>query len=122
MHCILVVDDDLNFRRSLVIQLELEGYTVTEAESVTQALTFLEKSSTEGGFPDIVLSDVKMPDIGGAEFIFRLRQLYPDLPVVAISAFDSPEQLKGLPFLRKPFKIEKLVEAIRKSLGDHPSV
>ncbi|MCK4829294.1 response regulator, partial [bacterium] len=69
-----------------------------------------------------VVSDVRMPDIGGTEFIFRLRQLYPELPVMVISAFNSPEQLKGLPFLRKPFKIEKLVEAIRRSLGDHPNV
>ena len=43
MQHILLVDDDLNFRRSLVIQLELEGYRVTEIESAIQAFTFLKE-------------------------------------------------------------------------------
>jgi len=111
---ILLVDDDLNFRRSLVIELELEGYRITEAENATQALSFLEKCQSKGSFPDVVITDVRMPEIGGGEFAILVHAKYPQSPILVISAFDLPEGLSGYPFLRKPFKIDEMIGAINK--------
>lgn len=112
MRHILLVDDDLNFRRSLAIQLEFEGYRVTEVEQASQAFTFLDQHQSGEIYPDIVITDVRMPEIDGEEFAMRLKKKYPDMPVLVISAFDLPERLKGYPFLRKPFKIQELVELV----------
>ena len=116
MHHILLVDDDLNFRRSLVIQLEFEGYPVTEVERASQAFTFLEQHHTRENFPDIVITDVRMPEMDGGEFVTLLKQKYPALPVLVISAFDLPEELTGYAFLRKPFKIQELLEMVNSLL------
>ena len=112
MQHILLVDDDLNFRRSLVIQLEFEGYSVTEVERATQAFTYLDQHHTKENFPDIVITDVRMPEMHGGEFVSLLRKKYPAMPVLVISAFDLPEELDGYPFLRKPFKIEEIMDII----------
>ena len=110
MHHILLVDDDLNFRRSLVIQLEFEGFSVTEVESASQAFAYLEQNRTGENPPEMIVTDVRMPEMGGDEFVLRLKKIYPDIPVIIISAFDLPENLAGYPFLRKPFKIEEMIK------------
>lgn len=112
MQHILLVDDDLNFRRSLVIQLELEGYRVTEIESAIQAITFLKEYYSNEKSPDILITDVRMPEMEGEEFVVGLQEEYPDLPVLVISAFELPEGLGGYPFLRKPFRIQQMIETI----------
>jgi len=117
MH-ILLVDDDSNFRRSLLIQLELEGYQVTEAENANQAFSFLKKCQGKGKFPDIVITDVRMPEIPGSEFVMKLQKEFPSLLVLVISAFGLPDELMGYPFLKKPFKIQQMMSIMDKSLHD----
>ena len=119
MHHILLVDDDLNFRRSLVIQLEFEGHKVTAVESAYHAFAYLKRQHSSHNNPDIVITDVRMPEIEGAEFVMRLREQYRNIPVLVISAFDLPEELVGYPFLRKPFKIQEMVEIVDKLIRNH---
>ena len=59
---IMIVEDDVNIGNMLQEALELESYTVSRAYSGTEALMLLEK-----GRPDLILLDVKMPDMGGFE-------------------------------------------------------
>lgn len=118
MHHILLVDDDLNFRRSLVIQLELEGYRVTEIESTRQAFTFLKKYYSNEKFPELLITDMRMPEMEGEEFVRTLQEEYPDLPVLVISAFELPEALGEYPFLRKPFRIQQMIETINLILNN----
>jgi len=115
MRHILLVDDDINFRRSLVIQLELEGYSISEVESASDAFRFLKKCQRQGHFPDLVITDVQMPEMNGGEFVQQLNETYKKLPVIVISAFDLPERLQGYPFLRKPFKIQEMKQSIDNS-------
>jgi len=105
MQHMFLVDDDMNFRRSLMIQLELENYTVTQMESAIDALKFLENHTLEEERPDAVITDVKMDGMSGEEFVAYLRSDYPEMPVLVISAYDLPPSLKGYPFLRKPFSL-----------------
>lgn len=112
MKQILIVDDDLNFRRSLVIQLELEGYPVKDAESADKAYKLLQKCEFDGWQPDVVITDVRMSGMGGEEFTMQLKNEYPDLPVIVLSAYKLPDALAGYPFLGKPFKLPQLIDCI----------
>jgi len=114
---ILLVDDDMSFRRSLMIQLELEEYCVTEKESAERALEFLAQQDKAGQFPDMVITDVKMDGMGGEAFVAHLEELYPALPVMVISAYELPSVLKGYPSLKKPFKIERMKKIVQEISG-----
>lgn len=118
MHNILLVDDDTNFRRSLVIQLELEGYKVNDKENGKDALDLLTRCASNGGCPDLVITDVRMAEMGGETFVEQLKTILPDMPVIVISAFDIPDQLTGFPFLRKPFKIREMIDCMRAAAGN----
>ncbi|MCK5145312.1 response regulator [bacterium] len=112
MQRILLVDDDVNFRRSLTIQLELEGYTVICRENGEDALSMLKRNVSPEAMPQVVISDVRMTNMGGEEFISMLKCICPRIPVLVISAFDPPESLDFYPYLRKPFKIHEMINAI----------
>jgi len=117
MYQILLVDDDVNFRRSLMIQLELEGYSVLCEESGSQAIENLKNLKNRDQMPGIVISDIRMPDMNGIEFVREAKHLCPGLPVLVISAFDPPEALAVHPFLRKPFKLNDIVQHIDHLIG-----
>ncbi len=117
---IMLIDDDANFRRSLVIQLELEGYKVTDYESPDQALSVLEKSKEkEERMPELVISDVCMPEVNGEQFVGRIHERFPKIPVLVISAFDPPDLLRHYPFLQKPFKLHEMMNTIFRVIHEH---
>ena len=68
MKKILVVDDDITMRSILIYHLHNHGYQVNEASSGVEALTVFEQDP-----PDVVVSDVTMPDMNGLEFCRQLR-------------------------------------------------
>jgi DNA-binding NtrC family response regulator len=107
MHHILLVDDDINFRRSLVIQLEMAGYQVSEAEGGEQALNILKKVHGKQ-FPELVITDFRMPEMDGEQFVRELRKQHPKMPVVVISAYEPPDTMMSDAFLRKPFRIGEM--------------
>ena len=80
---IFVVDDELNIREALVTLLEKRHYNVGGAASAEEALEQLETSPA-----DLVLTDLKMPGMGGMEFVRRLKQKWPEIEVLA------PEDLR----------------------------
>src|SRR5579883_470744 len=88
---VLVVDDDATVRASLTMLLTAEGYEVNSAVNGFDALLQL-KTST----PDVITSDLNMPQMSGFEFLSVVRRRFPHIPVIAISgAFDSPEAVPG---------------------------
>lgn len=110
---VLLVDDDLNFRRSLLINIELEGYKVTDVASPLQALSVLDRCKKYNIMPDVVITDVKMPEMDGKKFIFELKKKYPELPVIVISAFEIPEVLIEYPFFKKPFNTQEMIKVLK---------
>ena len=87
-HQILVVDDDLSVRTTLTMLLEASGYEVTTAADGFEALALLQAQ-----LPDVLLSDLNMPEMSGFELLSNVRQRFPKLSVVAMSgAYETAMQ------------------------------
>jgi CheY-like chemotaxis protein len=110
MSRILIVEDEAELAEVLGDVLGAYGYDVLVAyngkEGLQAALT---------GSPDLVLTDLMMPECDGAELLEALRAnpSTRDTPVIMMSAVD---QVAYAPFLRKPFEIDDLVELIEDTL------
>jgi CheY-like chemotaxis protein len=90
-HKILAVDDDAAVRESLTMLLTAEGYELNSAVNGFDALLQL-----KGSLPDVITSDLNMPQMSGFEFLSVIRRRFPHIPVIAISgAFDSSEAVPG---------------------------
>jgi PAS domain S-box-containing protein len=116
---VLVAEDEETVRRFVRIVLERDGYKVLEAENGVEALAVYEASDPA---PDVLLTDVVMPQMGGKDLARRLLEAQPGLKVIFMSGFvrDS-ELLEGLndrraPFLQKPFDIEELAKIVRMAI------
>jgi len=116
---VLLVEDAEQVRRFAAIALESHGYRVTEARNGVEALELLEAR------PDIaiVVTDVVMPDMGGATLAGRIRSLRPSLPIVFMSGFVEHAEVRDLlaaakeRILQKPFTPFELGEKVRETLG-----
>ncbi len=117
---ILLVDDDPALRESLQIILK-NDFEVIAVESGTIALDTLLTSSRSDRF-DVVLLDVMMPGVDGIEILKQIRSLYPNLPVLMVSASTTVRtainamKIGAVDFLQKPFQIEDLVSSINLAL------
>ena len=114
---ILLVDDEKRFRESSQRLLTGRGYDVITAEDGQRALDFLSRNSV-----DLILLDLKMPVMGGEEFLQAMHPLYPDIPVVVITGHGTLDTAvncmkKGAyDFLTKPFDIPQLILSIQRAL------
>ncbi len=120
---ILLVDDEPSFRAVVKEILRLHGHTVVCAAGVTDALEAMRRS-----VPDLVLTDVMMPDIDGLSFVRTIRSspAWANIPVVVLTARASLSDrseaaLAGASFLlTKPFSASELRQAIAPFV--HPAV
>lgn len=114
---ILIVDDDPLARRLMQFVLEAGGYHVHSAVDARAAMRHLE----DGGRPQLIVSDVMMPQILGTDFVQMLAD-QPDLahiPVIlASAAHDLLPKLKTAACVAKPFAPERLLELIRELLAE----
>jgi len=114
---ILVVDDEHLIRWSLEQQLRREGYTVLQAETGDGALKVAQAEA-----PDLVLLDIRLPDMDGIAVLERLRAGDPDVVVIMITAHGGVEsavkamKLGAHDYVVKPFEMEPLKLTIRKAL------
>lgn len=106
---ILVVDDEESIREFLEIMLKKEGYEVTTAEDGAKAKDILTKKSF-----DMIISDMQMPNLTGIELLRHVRESYPDIVFMIITAFGTTEtaveamKLGAYDYLTKPFKIDEV--------------
>ena len=115
---ILVVEDDPMLREFLSDLLSIEGYRPLCAESGTQALQMLAEIT-----PDLVLLDLRLPDLDGYEVCQRIRATSEQrIPILMVSANRDPRDvLTALhvgvdDYLRKPFDVEELLAQVRAHL------
>jgi two-component system response regulator AtoC len=117
MKRVLVVDDEQRMRRVLQILIEKLGLESHGAESAERALEFLQANQV-----DLVLTDLRMPGLGGLEFLARLRAIDADVPVIVLTAYGTVSsavdamKLGAFDFLLKPFDRTALEIVVRKAL------
>jgi response regulator RpfG family c-di-GMP phosphodiesterase len=115
---VLVVDDEPRLRQVLVRLMTRDGFACTEADNGVQALALLEAD----GPPPLVLSDLRMPDMDGAELLRRVRARWPDTAVVMITAVADVEVAVSclahgaMDYLTKPFHLEEVRARVRQAL------
>lgn len=116
---ILVVDDDAAMGDYLREELVHEGFAVELANGGRQGVERVK----QGGV-DLVVSDVKMPDLDGLDLLREVREVSPSPYVITVTAFGSIDtairavKLGAYDYITKPFEIEQLVLVIRKALGE----
>ena len=83
---ILIVDDEIEYQRVFSYILKKKGYTVSTCSGGREALEFLEDNTT-----DLIMTDLKMPDIDGIELVKRVKEKYKDIDIHVLTAFGSIE-------------------------------
>lgn len=119
MKKVLIVDDDITLRTAVIRYLQNRGYSVQEAASGAEALSLFEQNP-----PDIVVSDVMMPEMDGLEFCRRLRATRSGqlVPFIFLSSRKDVEdrvqghQMGADDYLIKPFDPKELVAKIESQL------
>lgn len=118
MNNILVVDDEPNLRQLLKLYFEQKGWEVVLASSGNEALSIFE----DGSSYQLVILDIKMPDMNGLEVLIEMKKRSPNIPVIMITAFGSHtgalEALKqgAYDYITKPFELEELYFRAQKAL------
>lgn len=125
MATILVIDDDASIRRSLRRILELEGHEVLEAAEGSAGLRAVQLDP-----PDLVITDIYMPEMDGIEFLIRLRDAHPELPIVVISGggfaskefvLKDAEMIGATRTLSKPLLVGDVLGAVSAALSGDPN-
>lgn len=114
---ILIADDDDSLRRVLEFQLQDAGYTVVSAENGAQALEMF-----SGDDFDCVITDWRMPQLSGLEFIGRASAIRSETPIIVITAFGDVEtavsamRSGAFDFITKPFDRQAILMTVEKAL------
>src|SRR3954451_24722043 len=117
MSNILIVDDEQSYRQLLSLVFEGDGHSIRTATNGREALELLMQEPA-----DVVISDVRMPDMDGIEMLSSVRESQPDLGVIFMTAFASVEtareafKLGADDFIQKPFDVEELKLIVRKTI------
>jgi CheY-like chemotaxis protein len=117
---LLVVDDEPVILQTMTAILENEGFAVLTAEDGFAALNIL-----RGASPDLIITDLRMPNMSGFELLSVVRRRYPHIPIIVIS---GEYVLEGVPagllmdafFQKGGYTPPQLFEAIRQFVADSP--
>lgn len=113
---VLVVDDESEVLRLIETLLAREGYKVIVASNGEKAL---DKTRKLGSAPDLLLTDVVMPGLSGPMLVDQLREIYPSLKVLFMSAYDERQIVRryvkdpGFALIPKPFHNEELIAKVK---------
>ena len=111
---LLIADDETEFASTLVTRLELRNFSVRMVNSGIDALEAVEED-----VPDVLLLDLKMPDLDGMEVLAKLRENHPDLKVIILTGHGAVEsgrqgmELGAFDYLMKPIDLNTLIEAVQ---------
>ena len=114
---ILLLDDEESLIKWLSYALEQKGYEVTSTTEPEEALRWARDTKF-----DCIISDVRMPGMNGFEFLKAIRKLYPDLPLIFITAYGSLESAinalrdRASDYILKPFSIDELLMRLKANI------
>lgn len=118
---ILIVDDLVTLRQSVRVMLERQGYSVEEASDGYEGLQKIAELR-----PDLVLLDLMMPGMNGAEVLKHIEAdtKLQDTPIIVLTAVADTWQMRkyiemgAADYLLKPFTISTLLDRVRRALGE----
>jgi CheY-like chemotaxis protein len=126
---ILLAEDDVEMRALVSGDLRRAGYSVVECADGAALLRRLEAANgTEGLGVDLVVADVRMPELTGLEVLERLRGVDPFTPYIVVTVFGSAEtrriarRLGAAAVLDKPFEVEDLLHLVEDAIGSPPDI
>ena len=109
----LIVDDEPALRTFLRLLLQRRGIQSLEAENAVEALRILHK---RGGAIDLLITDIQMPgDMDGVALAYSVKNLFAFVPVILMSGTVGKTPA-GFTFVRKPFKVDEIFNAIDKAM------
>lgn len=117
MPTILIIEDEAKMRRLLELNLSEDGFTTLSAGDAESGLKLLERESV-----DLVVTDLKLPGMGGLDFLQAIKQVNPALPVVVMTAYGSVEtavdamKRGASDYVLKPFSLAEMRMVVRKEL------
>jgi two-component system nitrogen regulation response regulator GlnG len=120
MRPVWVIDDDRSIRWVFEKALAREGIPFKTFAQATEAMDALDAS----GAPQVLVSDIRMPGASGLDLLQNVKQRFPDLPVIIMTAYSDLEsavaafQGGAFEYLPKPFDVDQAVELIRRALGE----
>lgn len=118
MKTVLVAEDEHSNYELVHIVLQ-NRYRLLHAHNGIEAVTMNEDEK-----PDLILMDIKMPDMDGLDAMRIIKEVNSDIPIIALSAYAFEEDVREAEaagcdcFLAKPFKVEELLETIQKFIGE----
>ena len=121
LETVLLVEDEPGVLKLVREMLLKQGYSVLEAASGEEALRVSEQCQR---FPDVLLSDIVMPNMSGCELADRLRTAHPELKVLFMTGYTEASVLgqiaqgPGVGILKKPFLSDRLAQMLRQVLDD----
>ena len=119
MHSLLIVDDESEIVDQVREYFEEEGFDVTTAETGAEGIQLVIRTH-----PDILILDMKLPDMPGLMVLKAAKTESPATKVIAITGYvdqgmmDQAEEIGRDIFLQKPFDLERLKQEVDKLLGD----
>ena len=114
---VVIIDDEKDVRESISQWLTLSGFETQEFQSAQQALKVINKD-----YPGVIISDIKMPDINGIEFLKKLMVKDSTIPLILITGHGDVSMaveamhLGAYDFLEKPFDPNKIAEISKRAL------
>jgi DNA-binding NtrC family response regulator len=114
---ILLVDDDPEFRKAMKKMFEKSGYDVTVAADGQEGLDAISEKTF-----DLIISDLRMPNLNGMELMEELKRRKINLPVIFITAYGEVESymdlmnLGAFEYINKPVKGQEILAVVRKAL------
>lgn len=118
MTTILIVDDELSMREFLTILLEKEGFQTLTAADGNSALKKIAAHTI-----DLLISDIRMPGLGGLGLLERIKAIDSSIPVVMMTAYATPEDAVNAmkngayDYITKPFKVDEIKRVIASALA-----
>jgi len=119
---ILIVDDDLDLSDGLRVMLERQGYRVLQARNGQEGKNMIYQHR-----PDLVILDMMMPRMGGYPVLEHFKGKPDAPPIIMITANEGSrhkayaEYLGVIDYIRKPFAMERLLEAVERGLSGKPA-
>jgi DNA-binding response OmpR family regulator len=118
-YSILIIDDEPNLRHSLGLILQRAGYTITTASNATEAIQLL-----QAGAYDLTFLDIKLPDQNGIQLLPQIKDLYPEMPVLILTAHATLDtaigavRLGARDYLLKPIDPENILTRVQAILNE----